>query len=424
MRPDNSLIKNTIKYIRERTQYYVGKYNPFDLTDYYIELASTRYIKEGNSLSNSRNFILELKSLLDHYEKRKFKKYFIDFIKNEIDLDLSLEHHKSHFDHVIQVFFLGFNIITKWHYLMDKYNSIDDERNFFFFRNFFFSWFSASLFHDYGYLVEKRNERMEKLSNSLSDFGDFSYKFVPSEIRWDFLYRLYLKLPRASKLLLKQFKKLFCIEPKKVWDHGLISANRYIYMLEEAKKDYGMDDLLFLEWEPNQNSILAMLLHNFKMINFENLDFECNLYLSCSDNRSLIPYLLLICDDIQEWEREKLLNNIYFDEDLSDLLESINLIDCQFGDKSATISLSHKIKDFGRKGDYVNQYIDGRLKNLQGKFPVVIKIEEEFNKDITLDFDNRMVSNILTPLPNDIGYKIKVYHSIESKLFATIIYKL
>ena len=428
MREINGLIEKTIKYINQREKKDHPHHDIFSLTDYYIKLASMHYEKVKDPLSNARNFIKKLKILLQIYEKGKFTDYFKDFIKNEIDLEIALEQHEAHFDHVIQVFFLGFNIITKWNYLIKKYNNDNDETNFFFFRNFFFSWFTASLFHDHGYLIEKGKERIEKLKNALLKFGKFCYSFKLKKIRWETLHSLYHNLPKVSNLLLEQFKKLFWIENKGIWDHGLISANKYIEMLEEAKRDYLSSfkevdsrnkNLLFLEWEPNQNSILAMLLHNFKMVKFENSTFNCTLNLSCSDERAIIPYILMICDDIQEWGREKLLNSLFQNDELDEILKYIKLIDCNFESTSATIKLRHELKNYEKKEHYENIFIEERLKKIKQKFPVEIQIYKNFNQN-----ENTYCDNILIPLSHNNGYFIKVDHSIGKELFATIVYKL
>lgn len=435
MKPDNNLIERTLQYINERENIKHPHHNKFSLTDSYIKLASTQYDKVEDPLSNAGNFIKKLKDLLQHYEKGKFTSYFRDFIKNEIDLEIALEQHEAHFDHVIQVFFLGFNIITKWKYLVNKYDRNSDESNFYFFRNFFFSWFSTSLFHDHGYLIEEGRERIEKLKKALLKFGKFRYSFELKEIRWEILYKLYCDLPKASNLSLEQFKKLFWIESKGIWDHGLISANKYIEMLEEAKRDYlnSFEDddlrnkeLLFLDWEPNQNSILAMLLHNFKMIKFENFNFNCILKLSCLDDRAIIPYLLMICDDIQEWGREKLLKNLYQNEVLDDILKSIQLIDCKFEANLAIIKLSHRLKNLKKKEDYINLFIEKRLKKLKQNFSVEIKIPKKFhkNEDLELTTTNSYCKSILLPVSHRDGYVIQVDHSIEAELFATIFYRL
>ncbi len=450
MKIQGPLIRETIKTINQRKD---QDDNLFWSTDDHIKLASERYNLNIDKISKSKNFIIELKTFLQDYQKEQFINHFQEFIKNEIDLDIALKEHEAHFKHVIDVFFLGYNIITNWKYLLRKFKNAK-ENTFYEIRQFFFSWFACSLFHDLGYIIEEVKERLLKIKIALSKFGKYRYVFIRKKFRWEKLYKLFELLSNASQISNEHFTQLFWIKHKCTWDHGLISANRYIDMLIEAKEDYDKinpnNDMLFLEWRPNKYATIAMLLHNFKMINFEDLGFECNLHLSCENEYSIISYLLMVCDDIQEWGREKLITNLYKDEGIKEILESIELISCKFEDDKAYLVVNHNLKDIKFNDEYKKIMIQKRLKGIKKSFPVDVKLINYINEDlkeldeysdvesmpsIILEIkqfqdDIKFITNsshnnrILNPLNKEDTYYIKVNHTIGNTLFAIVTYRL
>lgn len=434
MHQNNKLIKRTIENIDKRKSRRRIQYDYFSLIDTYIRRAVEEYNKGKSVIISARNFFRRLKNLLQIYQKKNFMKYFNDFIINEIDLDVALKKHEAHFDHVIQVFFLGYNIITKWNYLLEKYDLDEREDNFYFFRNFFFSWFSASLLHDHGYLIEKAERRIEKIRASLDKFGLTCFQFKLKPIRWKFLHNLFNELRNVSRISLDQFKQLFQFKNKDgklTWDHGLISANHYIEMLEEAKREYlkqniqeKKEDLIFLEWISNQNSILAMLLHNFKMIKSENLDFHFGLELSCSDSISIIAHILMVCDDIQIWGRKKLLKNLFPNVGVDKILKSIRLLDCKFESDKAYIKVLHQLNE-GYKKVHYEEIISKKLLKTGSKFPncVFLKDEKVLNNGMLQNLKNQK-DIILKPQSNGKAYEIFVDHLINGSFFASVVYKL
>ncbi len=437
MKIQGPLVRETIKNINQREE---QNEDHFWFTDLYIKRASEKYNLNIDKISKSKNFIIELEIFLQDYQKEKFIDHFQEFIKNEIDLDIALKKHEAHFKHVIEVFFLGYNIITKWKYLLKKFKNAR-EKTFYEFRQFFFSWFACSLFHDLGYIIEEVKERLEKIKIALSKFGKYRYIFIRKKFRWENLYNLFKLLSNTSQISIEHFKQLFWIKHKCTWDHGLISANRYIDMLIEAKEDYDKknpnNDMLFLEWRPNKYATIAMFLHNFKMIDFENLGFECNLHLSCENEYSIISYLLMVCDDIQEWGREKLIAKLYKDEGIKEILESIELTQCQFNDDGAFLVVNHNLKDIIFNDKYEKYMIQKRLKGIKKSFPVDIELNNYMNDDLReledkndFDVDIKFITSsshndrILNPLNNENSYCIKVNHTIGKKLFAIVTYRL
>ena len=254
--------------------------------------------------------------------------------------------HIAHYDHVIQVFLLGYNILTNWSYIIEKSNN-SSRKSFYQFDSIIFSWLVASYFHDYGYIIEKLHDFFKQFSGDLEEFSEFhipSIDINPIKINYNselsrkffsYIYKLYKKLPNATNLTESVFNDIFLIlynnweingdktviyKEKCPLDHGIVSAITYLKMLDKAEtrfREMDQTPLKFKKWAANQNAILGIALHNFKEIDFELfkdlqfIDSDCKLNLSSRHEKSLIAYLLIICDSIQNWERESRNDNNY-----------------------------------------------------------------------------------------------------------------
>ena len=203
-------------------------------------------------------------------------------------------------------------------------------------------------------------------------------------------------------------------------DHGIVSAITYLKMLDKAETIFrkrGNSPLKFKNWPANQNAILGIALHNFKEIDFELLKdlqvigSKCKLNLSSRNEKSLIAYLLMVCDSIQNWER-----NSFKSTDRVNELEYI-LIE----ENKIFLQVVHNL---GREEDIL-EYLEKFLKNmikLKTKLPFKIiidlhdsnikikSIEEELNK---LD----ICENILAIPPIDkYIFLINIKHKISENI--------
>jgi hypothetical protein len=147
-----------------------------------------------------------------------------------------------------------------------------------------FAWLYASLFHDIGYPIAKINEIKNFVKDIIRSFPDVRFDIV-SELQFDFDFINTLKdianfgdslNNRASSLresLITHYQK----------DHGIISS---LIVFNNFKNKYRERFLLA--------GLQGMAMHNLSK---EKLGFEIKF------EDFPFAYLLVLCDEIQEWGR-------------------------------------------------------------------------------------------------------------------------
>jgi len=341
-------------------------------------MALERYDIDGSTKSKAIQFISSLAPLWQMYRKESFLPIFQSFIHMELGLEMYSTDYISHANHVIQEFLLGYNILVncaaikkKYHYRKGRGNSDST------FGDLFFAWMAASLLHDVGYDIEKSPDE-EDFRERKNVFWDFmtsrattrdSLTFSPSgpgrRIIDQYLLPYINSLVNDPKLTSVQFEELF-ITPieNKDWvkyDHGVISAVKYLVELEKLEKSAGGT---YLGWEPNIQAAIAMALHNFR---YKDLTIK----LDSSNYRTLIAYLLIVCDEIQEWERERFDSESAGPKDGRHTRKTTELMGITFRDKHCYIVLNHKLKDVSFTQEFEN-YLHKKLISLKRDFPVKI----------------------------------------------------
>ncbi len=413
-------------------------------------------------------FITSLKSLFESFHKNNLIDYFEKkFIDDELVLEAEIKH-ESHILHVIRVFLIGYNIITSWSYLADKFKENNNSpQSFFKFSRFCLSWLIASLFHDFGYIIETAHERFRKINQQYGDIlRDFKgFKELPEEPiglgkNWTVAERIHdlYKVKLHKNLTFEEFKDLFEVKGKsseiKKLDHGLVSAICHIKMIEIAQEQYITElkkesDKLgyinqdwyeseiqtkFMNSEMNIYACLAMLLHNFHMIPFEQEDKRRNLSLSCCRDAEIIPYLLMICDLVQDWDRQRQDYDIYNNK--SDKINAKKKLDfCKFGDNLAIFQINHILQEKLNIREYAiklgkdlllkQERITMKIKylypiDLKGKIVLPRALEEKFRFQKKPEEQSHF---ILKPIEKD-KYKIVLNHAIEGILYYTVTYYL
>jgi hypothetical protein len=300
----------------------------------------------------------------------------------ETGLETYSSDYSSHYTHVIHEFLFGYCIIMNSTSIKEKYkfengkNNPDSK-----FGELFFSWMAASLFHDVGYDIEKAPEE-EEFREFQNEFWDFmsprAVTNVPlqlqvgghgSQLIEDHIYKNiqpYLSEP----LTYHKFEKLFFNKEKRPgwirYDHGIISAVKYLSELSKLEEKTGNRN--YLSWQPNIHAALAMALHNFRFK-------KCNLKISSSDPITFVPYLLITCDEIQAWDRER--------EDVSELdtqanegresRKNIELLGLIFREKYAFVSINHKLK-LPKYREIFEEYLAGKIADIKRDYPIQILI--------------------------------------------------
>lgn len=416
-----------------------------------IKNALGSFFNRKTRIEKVKGFNEGVKRVFSSYEKDIYPTYFNKFIKYEELLEKYLPRHIAHYDHVIQVFLLGYNILTNWSYIIEKSKTTSRD-DFFQLDSIMFSWLIAAYFHDYGYIIEKLHDFFKEFTEDLEEFSEFHIPIVdinPIKINYDdelaqkyftFIYNLYNSLPKKSNLSESLLKDIFLIignnwesgsdktiihRKKCPLDHGIVSAITYLKILDKAETRFRERDnypLKFKDWPANQNAILAIALHNFKEINFKLLqdlqiiNSDCHLNLSSRNEKSLIAYLLIVCDSIQNWEREPL-HNEYHKTELEHILIEENKM---------LLQVTHILGEEENKLEYLQKFLN-EIKKLIKKLPIKVKFELSDTNDMIkskvedlkkLEFNE----NILNLPPNDKNlFLINIKHKIlENFIYLTI----
>lgn len=281
------------------------------------------------SLPGSRNPFVDLLDVLRCYEE---------------NAAVLIDKQRDHYIHSVNVFLLGLSIYAQNSKYRDAFNkTIMDKTDYTFSydtknEEFFYRWGLASLFHDVGYPVEIVGRQINKFADFATDvdgtsgrvnvqltFADFdglnSIKEVVSKRAFTKCYydryedcvyidtlkpvdllahKLHTVLDtdlRATKFALDDFKNVMARFG--FIDHGYYSAvivlKWYGYLIQTAgyKPEYFF-------W-PVLDSASAILLHNCYKNMMQKKPFGLG---SLKMETHPIAFLLILCDELQEWNRE------------------------------------------------------------------------------------------------------------------------
>ena len=284
-----------------------------------------------NGVVNEPNTLLDLIKIMKKYEE------------NTGDL---IERQRDHFIHSVNVFLLGLAIYSQnknyresfERYVLNspynKYYRMNEKLSH---EEFLYRWGVASLFHDIGYPVEIIGKQLNKFINdsvkSISssygadtaiDFKDFNEFNTIVKIEPDFADRYTEVYPKAKFLNLFKPTDIMAhkistdfsdIDVNKVSkhlddfvnimgesgfiDHGFFSAilvlNSYGYLIQKYAKNH---DFFFY---PIVDSATAILLHNYYRNVLQKAPFNLK---AMHPSQNPIAYLLILCDELQEWNRK------------------------------------------------------------------------------------------------------------------------
>ena len=286
---------------------------------------------EKISVSNEPNTLLDLVKIMKKYE--------------ESTGDL-IEKQRDHFIHSINVFLLGLAIYSqnksyrynfKQYVLKSPYEKFYKIEGEFSHEEFLYRWGVAALFHDIGYPVEIIGKQLKKFINdgikSISsiynadtaiDFKDFNEFNTIVKMEPDFADNYTSVYPRAK--FLNMFKPTDIMAHKIATDfkgvdvnkiinhldsfvdimgdsgfidHGFFSSilvlNSYGYLIQKYAKNH---DFFFY---PIVDSATAILLHNYYRNVLQKKPFDLK---SLHPSQSPLAFLLILCDELQEWNRQ------------------------------------------------------------------------------------------------------------------------
>ena len=379
--------------------------------------------KEGNcDLVSEPNTLLDLVDIMKDYEQKTG--------------DL-IERQRDHFIHSVNVFLLGLAIYSQnrnfrkvFRNYVEKseyekfYKTKDDE---FSDEEFLYRWGIASLFHDIGYpfeIIGKQlnkfiNDSVKSVSNAYEvdvsiDFKDFNefnsivrldpydfaddyrgrYKnskiidlFKPTEIMAHKISHNFSFDDNQYRELLKRLNNfIFYMKKNNFIDHGFFSAilvlNSYGSLIQKYAKN---NDFFFY---PIVDSASAILLHNYYNKSLQKDPFKLGpLFVESYP----IAFLLILCDELQEWNRQPFGVIDVQKDHVNDLNITINneIMDVEYILNSGSMGLGfHKEK----KG-FIYEVLDIERTVFPKGLSVTIP-ETDFEKDAMLDMD---ISDIDAP---------------------------
>jgi hypothetical protein len=268
--------------------------------------------------------------------------------KYEVNTGDLVEKQRDHFIHSVNVFILGLAIYSQNKHYRDafrqyvkkspykKYYRLNGE---FSHEEFLYRWGIAALFHDIGYPVEIIGKQMKKfvndgiksISNSYEvetaiDFKDFNEfnsirrlnptfgdnywnvypeaKFIdlfkPTDIM---AFKIAMDFPELNIAQVQKHLNRFVsiMGDGGFIDHGFFSSiivlNSYGYLIQKYSKN---QDFFFY---PIVDSATAILLHNYYGNVLRKEPFKLG---TMHPTRNPLAFLLILCDELQEWNRQPL----------------------------------------------------------------------------------------------------------------------
>ena len=369
-----------------------------------------------NSIISEPNILLGLVDIMKKYEE------------NTGDL---INRQRDHFIHSVNVFILGLAIYAQNEtyreifkdYIMDnsyyrKYYRTQDGQ--YSHEEFLYRWGIAALFHDVGYPFEIIQKQIDKviedgvesisinydvLANiDFKDFDEFNaivkidpYNYADEFRKRDKLLKsLDLFKPTdimAHKIKLDfgfdeyEFKKLTkhlrgfikYMNEKGFVDHGYFSAILLLNSYGKLIQKYVDKDKDFFFY-PIVDSATAILLHNYYHKTLQSDLFKLG---KLDPSESPISYLLIFCDELQEWNRrpygvlDKLKNHV---NDFDVEIDSDKII-VRYILKNGSMGLGFE----EMKDEFINDVLDVR-KIFPAKLSILPKVDlDDVQRDILLD---------------------------------------
>ena len=289
-------------YLKEAILKFVKEENKTNAFDVYTEFFdSCKIMAKGNAN------IIDLFDVLKYYEE---------------NAAVLLDKQRDHYVHSVNVFLLGLSIysqnenfrkiINLDHELNQKNKLYESD-----IEEFLFQWGIASLCHDIGYPIEITYKQMKKFVDRVSDvegknvspepylgFNAFDIlNNLPNKENINALNLLSLNIHNRFGIDLDAVGKklnsfLETMQKNKFVDHGFYSAiillKWYSYLVENNISEENAN-------HPVVNSAGAILLHNY----YSNVLMKEPFNLGALKPQSHpLAYLLILCDELQEWNRE------------------------------------------------------------------------------------------------------------------------
>lgn len=397
--------------------------------------------EDNKNLISEPNTLLNLLNVMEKYEK------------NTGEL---IDRQRDHFIHSVNVFLLGLAIYTKnkrYRRAFKNYVKKSQYEKYYGHENnevsreeFLYRWGVASLLHDIGYpfeIVGKQlkkiiNDGVKSISNSYSvnlgiDFDDFDeFNSIVKMDPYDFADN-YRKRNKRSKVLdlykptdilahkvAKDFKFnnekfrllkkhldgfIYYMREKDFIDHGFYSAILVLNSYGKILQKYDKNNIFF--FYPIVDSASAILLHNYYNKTLQNDPFNLK---KLSPKSNPIAYLLILCDELQEWNRQPFGQIDKQKLHVNELSISIgeNSMDVIYIIKNGSMGLGFS-KD---KRDFINNVLDIESIFVKGIF-VSSDVEPDIEEGImrNIDFEEIQAPDILIKNIEELASKINANYN-------------
>ncbi|MBR3136069.1 MAG: hypothetical protein IKG32_03530 [Clostridia bacterium] len=254
-----------------------------------------------------------------------------------------IDKQRDHFIHAVNVFLTGLSIYAENPAYRHAFESAVPEKNYIYayqtpHEEFFFRWGVASLFHDVGYPVEIVGHQINRFIRMVADADGNEVK-VKAQIRFENFSELnhirevvpkrpftrayydayescsYIDLLTPNDLLAHRIHQTLdtdLMETKKAVDRfvddmaasGFIDHGYYSAMIILKWYGYAIqmagDHPERFYW-PILDSATAILLHNYYRNVLQKKPFDLG---PMDPKKNPVAYLLILCDELQEWNRE------------------------------------------------------------------------------------------------------------------------
>lgn len=342
-----------------------------------------------NDTQNDLNKFIENFSLIrksSSYGIDELDSYFDDFIKFESVLYGMDSHYRDHVDHVLQVWAMGVSLLTHYDFISNDIYNIKKDINF----NFdlivegeekglekekiiskselWSMWTIIALCHDLGYPIEKASQINSQAKKIITHFGNMQFTELDYNFNIfnTFLLDKFLNVISSKARIEEQNEdKYLChmsIQPKykdkfskslEEYKHGIFSSlllfKNLTYFLEtdyqSDKKEMNLEDIR--QFFIRKEILRAISGHTCPRVYHIKLN--------------TLPFLLILCDELQEWNRPNLDYRIE-KKILDDNLE-VKISEFEITSEKQVIHIEFKYK-FESNDTHIKYLVKKKFKNI------------------------------------------------------------
>lgn len=284
-----------------------------------LRKALDRFFLNESSVRRFGLFTASLREILSSFfqgDAQAERKLMLGLVKSQVLLSLVDPRLRDHVRHTGNVFWLGYRLLND---IPELHGALGDGYAAALYpgeglrptEQLYYAWTLAALFHDYGYVDERRDQLTELVAGLIPGIS-FKYTDVRTEASWVRnlrQIRQFVSDLRGQSHFLYHFIDSVMsyfgneVEASKARgkrttfiDHGILSAHRLLDMVPIERLDVSRRNIVL-------HATLAIACHNYvEILNKWNFGNECRGNLSLGEFPACT--LLAFCDNLQTWDRE------------------------------------------------------------------------------------------------------------------------